>query len=106
MPVVNAHCPADQATLAALYQHKAACFSAYKDAQNIEKDAQSIFAMKRLADRRAAVEALATEQGEAYQANVKARLIELHEARTAHNKAQLKASTARLEALKCLEEVD
>ena len=104
MPVINAHCPADQATLAALYKHKDACFSAHKNARSIEQDAQRIFAMNRLADRRTAVEALATAQSEAYQTNVKNRLIELTEARKAHNKSQLAASTAKLEALKYLEE--
>lgn len=106
MPVINANCPADQATLKALYAHKAACLSRHKDAQAIEKDAQRIFAMKRLADRRAAVAELEAEQGEVYQENVKARLIALTEARKAR-KAQLKsnlsAAQARQEALECLE---
>lgn len=105
MPVINANCPADQATLKALYAHKAACLSRFKNAEAIENDAQRIFAMSRVSDRRAAVAALETEQGEAYQDNVKARLIALNEARKAHLKAQLAASTAILEAQKCLEEV-
>lgn len=103
MPVINAHCPTDQANLKALYAHKAVCFSRYKDAQSIENDVQRIFAMNRLADRRSAVEAIAVKHGEAYQSNVKARLGALTAERKAQSKAQLAASKAQIEALNCLE---
>ena len=94
MPVIDANNPADQQMLAALEKNKQDWLRA-----NV------IAKLPSRAKRLEAVEAIGAEDGYAQRQLIEGYVTEIFNAKSANNKAALDASTARVEALDCLEEV-